>query len=86
MVIEGPLAPWATGIAGQLKRLGYAPSTAAQRVPLVGRLSRFLQQQGLAASELSTEVVGDSLRPYMQTRDSLGRPPGGLVRVAGRVP
>lgn len=57
MVIEGPLAPWATGIAGQLKTLGYAPSTAAQRMQLVGRLSRFVQLRGLAASELSAEVV-----------------------------
>jgi len=55
MVIEGPLAPWATGIAGQLKTLGYAPSTAARHMQLVGRLSRFLQQRGLAG-ELSAEV------------------------------
>ena len=57
MMMEGPLAPWVAGIAGQLETLGYAPSTAARQMQLVGRLSRFLQQRGLAASELSTEVV-----------------------------
>jgi integrase/recombinase XerD len=56
MVIEGPLAPWATGIADQLKMLGYAPSTAARHMQLVRRLSRFLQQRGLAG-QLSAELV-----------------------------
>jgi integrase/recombinase XerD len=55
MVIEGPLAPWATGIADQLKTLGYAPSTAAQRMQLVRRLSRFLQQRG--QGQISVAVV-----------------------------
>lgn len=62
MVIEGPLAPWATGIAGQLKTLGYAPSTAAGHMYLVGRLSRFLQQRRLVVGELSTEVVEEFFR------------------------
>ena len=62
MVIEGPLAPLATGIAGQLEALGYAPSTAAGHMYLVGRLSRFLQQRGLLAGELSTEVVEEFFR------------------------
>lgn len=57
MVMEGPLAPWAAGLAGQLETLGYAPSTAARQMQLVARLSRFLQQRGLAANELSVEVV-----------------------------
>lgn len=59
MAMEAPLAPWATGMAGQLKSLGYAPSTTARQMQLVGRLSRFLQQRGLAASELSAEVVDE---------------------------
>ncbi|MGH9249310.1 MAG: site-specific integrase [Acidimicrobiales bacterium] len=57
MVTEGPLGPWAAGMAGQLKTLGYAPSTAARHMQLVGRLSRFLQQRGLGASELNAEVL-----------------------------
>lgn len=57
MVMNGPLAPWAAGMAGQLKALGYAPSTAAGQMQLVGRLSQFLEQRGLTADELSAEVV-----------------------------
>jgi integrase/recombinase XerD len=57
MVMDGPLAPWVAGIAGQLKTMGYAPSSAAKQTQLVGRLSRFLQQRGLGVVELSAEVV-----------------------------
>ncbi len=57
MVMEGPLAPWATGMAERLKNWGYAPTTAAGQLQLVARFSRFLQARGLAADELSAEVV-----------------------------
>lgn len=57
MVMEGPLGPWAAGMAGQLERLGYASSTAAKHMKLAGRLSRFLDHRGLAANDLSAEVV-----------------------------
>lgn len=56
MVIEGPLAPWASGMAERLKSLGYAPTTAGQ-LQLVARFSRFLRARGLAAHELSADVV-----------------------------
>jgi site-specific recombinase XerD len=57
MAIEGPLAPWAAGLAGRLETLGYAPSTAAGQMRLAGRLSCFLGLRGLAVGQLSTEVV-----------------------------
>jgi integrase/recombinase XerD len=57
MVMKGPLAPWAAGMAGQLRMLGYAPSTATRQMQMVGRLSRFLQQRGLEASELNARVL-----------------------------
>jgi site-specific recombinase XerD len=44
-------------LAGQLERLGYAPSTAAKHMQLVGRLSRFLDHRGLTANHLGAEVV-----------------------------
>ena len=37
MAMEGPLAPWADGLAGRLEMLGYAPSTVAQQMRLAGR-------------------------------------------------
>jgi integrase/recombinase XerD len=57
MVIQGPLGPWAAGIAGQLEKLGYASSTVAKHMQLVGRLSRFVDDQGLASNDLHAEVV-----------------------------
>jgi hypothetical protein len=57
MVVEGPLAPWAASIAGRLESLGYRPTTMAHQLRLVGKLSGFLQQRGLAASELTGDVV-----------------------------
>jgi integrase/recombinase XerD len=60
--MEGPLAPWASGMGGQLTALGYAPSTAAQQMQLVGRLSRFLQGRGLAASEITAVVIEEFFR------------------------
>lgn len=56
-MVEGPLAPWAADMAGRLKVLGYAPSTAARHMQLVGRLRRFLDQRKLAADDLTAEVV-----------------------------
>lgn len=57
--MDGPLAPLASGMAAQLTTLGYAPSTADGHMYLVGRLSRFLERRGLAASQLTTKVVNE---------------------------
>ena len=57
MVVKGPLAPWAAGMRERLSALGYAPSTAAGKLQVAGRLSRFLQQRALTADELSAAVV-----------------------------
>ncbi len=59
MVMDGPLAPWAACMDERLRMLGYAPSTAAGHMQLVARLSRFLQRRGLAANELSAEIVDE---------------------------
>lgn len=57
MVMEGPLAPLAAGMAERLKTLGYAPTTMAGQLQLVARFSRFLETRGVAAGALSDEVV-----------------------------
>lgn len=62
MVMTGPLAPLEAGIGGRLKSLGYAPSTAAQRMQLVGRLSRFLEQRRLRANQLTPNVMEEFFR------------------------
>jgi hypothetical protein len=67
MVMEGPLAPWWAGMAERLRTLRYAPSTAAWQLRLVGSLSRFLQERGLAAGELSVGSVRGVLRGPSRT-------------------
>ena len=57
MVIEGPLTPWVSGMAEHLEALGYAPVTVHQQMELAGKLSRFLKQRGLLASEVGPDVI-----------------------------
>ncbi|MCP5110475.1 MAG: integrase, partial [bacterium] len=79
MLMEGPLAPWAAGMGECLKTLGYAPSTVAAHVRLAGRLSRFLQERGLSAAELSSEVVGTFFEQLRARHGSRGPTPKSLV-------
>ena len=53
MVIEGPLAPWVASMAARLGELGYAPGSTRNQLALVAKLSRFLEQQGLGAYDIS---------------------------------
>ena len=50
MVMNGPLAPWASGMAEQLNGLGYARRTAAVQMALAGKLSRFLEHTEAACT------------------------------------
>jgi integrase/recombinase XerD len=92
MVMEGPLGPWAAGLAGRLEALGYAPSAAASQMRLAGRLSRFLQQRGLAAGQLSAEVAEEFFADLHARRGSGWPVPGSLgwlveyLRQAGVAP
>jgi site-specific recombinase XerD len=57
MVIEGPLAPWVAGMAARLGELGYAPGSTRNQLALVAKLSRFLEQHGLGAYDISPVVL-----------------------------
>jgi len=59
MAMEGPLAAWSAGMAERLEAMGYARSTAARHMGLVGRLSRSLARQGRTADQLSAEVLDE---------------------------
>jgi hypothetical protein len=63
VVMEGPLAPWASGLAEQLNGLGYSRRTAGVQMALAGKLSRFLEQRAMGVVELRTDrqVVRQSL-------------------------
>lgn len=57
MVMVGPLAPWASGMAERLTTLGYTPRVAELHMRLARGLSRFLHRRGVAAEELSPELI-----------------------------
>jgi integrase/recombinase XerD len=57
MVMKGPLAPWAAGFAERLTTLGYRPRLVERHVHLAGGLSKFLLRRGMAATDLSPELV-----------------------------
>jgi integrase/recombinase XerD len=54
---SGPLAGFAGEFAGELARLGYASCSAQAQLRLMVHLSNWLAEQGLAAGDLSVEVV-----------------------------
>ena len=51
------MAQFASGFRAQLQRWGYAPSTLADHVRLMGRLSGYLADQGLDVAGLTPEVT-----------------------------
>jgi integrase/recombinase XerD len=67
MEMEGPLAPWATGLAQELRRQGYAPRTVVRLMAMARRLSRRLQQMGVGAQDLSSAVIDKALAFVVRT-------------------
>lgn len=57
MAMKGPLAPWAPGMAEKLTALGYTPRLVERHLHLAGGLSKFLLRRGLAATDLSPELI-----------------------------
>jgi integrase/recombinase XerD len=55
--VAGPLSSQAHGFATELIRAGYSPRTARDHVYVLARLSRWLDDEGLAAAQLTPQVV-----------------------------
>ncbi|HVC07292.1 MAG TPA: site-specific integrase [Solirubrobacterales bacterium] len=55
--VLGPLEPFADGFVVELSTLGYTAGSAVQQMCLMAHLSRWLEAEGLPASELSPMVV-----------------------------
>jgi integrase/recombinase XerD len=55
--VTGPLAPYAEGLAGELARLGFKPSSARLQMQVAAHLSRWLAQAGLGAAALDGPVT-----------------------------
>ena len=55
--VAGPLEPFTDGFVGMLEAEGYALGGSRQLVLLLAHLSRWLEEQGLGAGDLTAEVV-----------------------------
>lgn len=59
--VRGPLAPHASGFAGELRSRGYSPSAVRLRLWLFDHLSRWLEAHDLAPADLTEERVDQFL-------------------------
>ncbi len=57
MAMKGPLAPWAPGMAQRLEMLGYTQRMIEVHLLFAGGLSKFLQQRGVTAGDLSSALI-----------------------------
>lgn len=57
--VTGPLGSLAEGFETELRRLGYKPGVASKQLGLLGDLSRWLEDGGIAPGELTRECVAD---------------------------
>ncbi len=71
MEMEGPLAPWAVGLAHELKRQGYAARSVERLMAMARRLSRHLQQQGVRAEDLNSAVIDEALAVVVRTEGGI---------------
>ena len=55
--VAGPLAPYAEGLAGELGRLGFTPTSARQQLQVAAHLSRWLAEAGLDGAALTGPVA-----------------------------
>jgi hypothetical protein len=55
--VEGPLAPAATGLWGELREQGYSPNRVRTRMRLVLELSRWMDERGVGLAELNAEML-----------------------------
>jgi integrase/recombinase XerD len=66
--MTGPLAPHATGLAGELARLGFTEMSARAQLGLAARLSRWLADSGLGTMALTAPVAEE----YLAARRAAG--------------
>src|SRR5260370_40328723 len=86
IVMEGPLAPWASGLAEQLNALGYSRRAAGVQMALAGKLRRFLEQRAMGVVELRTDVIDEFLAAVRAKSGSLRPTPNALAWRVGYLP
>jgi integrase/recombinase XerD len=55
--VGGPLKPFAVGVAGELRGLGYKPVAVVFQLQLMAHASRWLESEGLGPDALRTDGV-----------------------------
>ena len=84
IAMEGPLAPWAVGLAQELKRQGYTARSVVRLMAMVRRLSRHLQEQGVIAQDLNSAVIDEALAVVVRTEGGVwGQHPRSLPWLVG---
>ena len=92
VVVTGPLARYEAAFRAHLVESGYAPRSARDLVRAMGRVSCWLEERGLAASELRPPVAADLVTMVADAgpvirflREIGGVPAGGGAAGAGPV-
>lgn len=86
VVVRGPLASVKTPYAAELHELGYTPLGVVKQLRQVARLSRWLEQTGMDAADLSSDVLQQFLRVHRGVGVATPATPGlaALLVVLGR--
>ena len=92
VLVWGPLAPFVTAFETKLRDAGYTPLSAVTQKRLLAHVSRWLEANGLDASDLSEQRIDEFLEsrrasgcPWLITREGL-KPLLELLRELGVLP
>jgi integrase/recombinase XerD len=81
--MTGPLAPHATGLAGELARLGFTEMSARAQLGLAAHLSRWLAAAGLGTMSLTGPVAEEYLAARRTAGYAAYRTPKALAPLLG---
>jgi integrase/recombinase XerD len=81
--MTGPLAPHATGLAGELARLGFTETSARAQLGLAAHLSRWLAAAGLGTMALTGAVAEEFLAARRAAGYTAYRTPKALAPLLG---
>ena len=71
VVLSGPLAEYEPGFAAEVQRLGFAPLSAEHQLRLLAHLSRWMEADGVALGQLTSDRVEEFLVERRATYRSL---------------
>lgn len=81
--VSGPLGPYVAGFWDELKRLGYRPDAVSSLLQLMAHVSRWLEQQRLDLSELTSQRLDEFLVDRRAEGYTMWLSPKALVPMLG---